>query len=145
MSSPFKFLESVSNTSVLFAINNEHPQTIAFILSCVQPRLAAYIIETLPPYRQIDIIRRMATMQLVEQAVLTIVEKEFYHQVSHQAYVITGGIDTVVEVLFYVETETTSNIMENLAQDAPDFVELVKNQMRIAKSFTKVEKINKGV
>ena len=131
MSSPFRFLESVSNESIFVAITDEHPQTIAVILSCMQPSQVAYIIEALPPERQLAVIRRMAMMRQVEQAVLAIVEKEFYEQVSNQDYVNIGDIDAVAEALFYVEPETASNIMENIGQDDPDLVELVKNQMRV--------------
>ena len=52
---PFQFLESVSNESILFAITDEHPQTVAVILSCMQPVQAAYIIEALAPEEQLSV------------------------------------------------------------------------------------------
>jgi len=126
MTKPFQFLGLVSNESILVVLTNEHPQTVAVILACMKPSQAAYIIEALHPERQLAVIRRMATMRQVERVVLEIIEKEFYKQVSNQDYVNIGGIDTVVDTLLHVEPETTSNIMKNLVEDDPDFVELVK-------------------
>jgi len=101
----------------------------------MQPKQAACIIEALHPERQLAVIKRIATMRQVERVVLEIVEKEFYKQVSSQDYVNIGGIDTVVDTLLHVEPETTSNIMENLAEDDSDFVAVVKNQTCLAKGL----------
>jgi len=137
MTRPFKFLEDVSNESILFAITDEHPQTMAVIVSCMQPEQAAYVIEGLAPERQLTVIRRMAMMRQVEQVVLEIIGKDFYEQVSRQDYVNVGGIDTVAEALLYVDAGTTRNIMENLEQDDPELVEVVKEQMRIENNLRK--------
>jgi len=145
MIKPFDFLEDVSNESILFAITDEHPQTMAVIVSCMQPEQAAYIIEGLAPERQLAVIRRMAMMRQVEQVVLEIIEKEFYEQVSHQDYVNVGGIDTVAEVLLHVEQEAVGNIMGNLEQDDAELVEVVKHQMRIVKNVRGLNRLNKGV
>jgi len=135
MTKPFQCLDTVSNESILVAMTNEHPQTMAVIISHLQPEQAAYIIESLPPERQLAVIRRMAMMQQVERVVIEIVERELYRQVSNQDYVNVGGIDAVVETLLQVEQETVSNILENLSQDDPEFVEIIKDQMRIAKGL----------
>ena len=140
MTKPFKFLESVSNESILCAITNEHPQTVAVILSCMQPVQAAYIIEALAPEEQLSVIRRMALMRQIERRVLEILEKELYEQVSNQDYVNLGGVDTVAEALILVEPETTSNIMENFSDEYPEFVEVLKNQMRLAKNLYKLNR-----
>ena len=142
---PFDLLKEISNESIFVALTNEHPQTVAVILACMQPKQAAYIIEGLAPERQLAVIRRMATMRQVERVVLEIIENELYKQVSNQDYVHTGGIDTVAEALLYVDIGTTRNIMENLAQDDPELVEVVKKQMHITKNLGKFNRINKGI
>jgi len=137
-------LESASNESIFVAIVNEHPQTMAVILSCMQPKQAAYIIGALAPERQLAVTMRIATMRQVDHAVLVIIAKEFEQCVSNQNYVNVGGVDTVAETLCHVEQGTVSSIMENLEQDDPELVAAIKMQMRTAKNIRELNKLNKG-
>ena len=56
------FCKSVDSQNLLTFIIDEHPQTIALILSHLQPSQAADIISGLPSDRQLAVIRRIATM-----------------------------------------------------------------------------------
>ena len=66
---PFKFLAKASKESILCAITDEHPQTIAIIVACLQPAQAACIIDGLPPERQLAVIRRMAYIRQIDPVV----------------------------------------------------------------------------
>jgi len=129
MTTPFEFLKEIDNENILFAVMDEHPQTLAVILSCMQPSQAAWIIESLPPERQLAVIRRIVTLKRVEWAVLTLLEEELMKKVSNKKYVKLGGIDNVAEALTLVEPGTCKNIMENLGQDDPELVEDIEHSM----------------
>ena len=52
---PFEFIRKTEASQLLNFIQDEHPQTIALILSYLNPAQAALIISALPPDRQSDV------------------------------------------------------------------------------------------
>ena len=59
---PFEFVRKTDASQLLNFIQDEHPQTIALILSYLPPSQAALIISALPPDRQADVAKRIAVM-----------------------------------------------------------------------------------
>ena len=59
---PFDFARKTDPAQLLNFIQNEHPQTISLIMAYLHPDQAAAIISSLPPERQIDVAKRIATM-----------------------------------------------------------------------------------
>jgi len=139
MTTPFEFLKEIDNENILFAVMDEHPQTIAVILSCMQPSQAAWIIEFLPPEQQLAVIKRIVTLKRVELAVLILLEEELKKQVSNKKYIKLGGIDNVAEALTLVEPGTCKDIMENLGQDDPELVADIKQSMRVVQTIQRRE------
>ena len=140
---PFKFLAKVSNESILYAIQNEHPQTMAVIMSFLSPAQAAYIIDSLPPERQLAVIKRMAYIGQIELAVIKIIEEEIKMQLADKKYVKTGGIDNIAEVLTVIDQGTSNNILENLTMDDIELVKTIKQSMRVVKTIQKFDKNGK--
>ena len=140
---PFKFLAKVSNESILNAITAEHPQTIAVIVSCLQPTQAASIIAGLPPERQIAVLMRVASMRQIELAFIKIVEEELKMQIANQKFINIGGIDTVAKVLTVIDQETGKYIMGNLAQDDQELADEIGQSMRVVSTIQKLERKGK--
>jgi len=140
MTIPFQFLKEVDNDSIHFAIVNEHPQTIAVIVSCLQPNQAAWIIESLPPERQLAVIYRIASLRKIELAVIAILEEEIRMKIENKEYVKLGGVDNIAEVLAFVDPGTRKNIMENLGQDDPELVDDIRCTIRADEIVQKREK-----
>jgi len=130
MTTPFKFLAKINNDSILFAITDEHPQTIAVILSCLPPAQAMYIIRALPPERQLSVIRRIAAMRPIEAAVIKLLEEELRATLNQKKFIKLGGVDTVAETMLEFDKTDRANILENLAQDDPDLVDEIVDLMR---------------
>ena len=59
---PFEFIRKADAAQLLNFIQDEHPQTIALILSYLSASQAALIVSALPPNRQADVARRIAVM-----------------------------------------------------------------------------------
>jgi len=132
---PFEFLAKVSDESILFAITNEHPQTIAVIVSYLHIKQAACIIENLPPEQRLAVIRRIASMRQIELAVIKIVEEELKSQIADRKFVNAGGIDNIAETLTVVNSSTAQHILDNLAVDAPDLVNDIRQSMHVIKKM----------
>jgi flagellar motor switch protein FliG len=129
---PFEFIRKTEASQVLNFIQDEHPQTIALILSCLSPAQSALIISALRPDRQSDVAKRIATMDRTSPDVIKDVEKILETKLSNlvnQDYTIVGGVDSVVEILNTVDRSTEKHIMETLEIDEPELADEIRKKM----------------
>ncbi|WP_102028214.1 flagellar motor switch protein FliG [Salirhabdus sp. Marseille-P4669] len=129
---PFDFARKAEPTQILNFIQNEHPQTIALILSYLDTEQSAQILSALPDTVQADIARRIATMDSTSPEIITAVENILEKNLSTavtQDYTQTGGIEAVVEVLNGVDRTTEKNILEELESVDPELAEEIKKRM----------------
>ena len=129
---PFEFIRKTEASQVLNFIQDEHPQTIALILSYLSPAQSALIISALPPDRQSDVAKRIATMDRTSPDVIKDVEKILETKLSNlvnQDYTIVGGVDSVVEILNTVDRSTEKHIMETLEMDEPELADEIRKKM----------------
>lgn len=129
---PFDFLRRAEPTQVLSFIQGEHPQTIALILTYMDPEQAAQILSGLPPDRQTDVARRMALMEPTPPEVVREVERILERKLSSLVSAErtpTGGLDAVVQVLNRVDRSTERTILEQLAREEPDLAEEIKKRL----------------
>ena len=59
---PFEFVRKTDPSQILNFIQDEHPQTIAMILSYLPASQASTVLGALPPDRQSDVAKRIAMM-----------------------------------------------------------------------------------
>ncbi len=129
---PFEFIKKVDATQLLNFIQDEHPQTIALILSYMSSGQAAIIIAALPPDRQADVARRIAIMDRTSPDVIKEVEKVLeskFASLVNQDYTIIGGVDAVVEILNTVDRGTEKHIMETLEIEEPELADEIRKKM----------------
>ncbi|HKD36143.1 MAG TPA: flagellar motor switch protein FliG [Pirellulales bacterium] len=137
---PFGFLQKVDSQNLLTFIVDEHPQTIALILSHLPPAQAADIIAGLPSDRQLSVVRRVATMGQTNPEIIQEVEKGLEHRmasVMSQQFEAAGGVPTVAEILNVADRATERALLENLAQEDPDLVEEIRRLMFVFEDMTK--------
>ena len=99
---PFEFVRKTDPSQLLNFIQDEHPQTIALILSYLSAAQSALIISALPPDRQADVAKRIAVMDRTSPDIIKEVEKVLESKLAslvNQDYTIVGGVDAVVEIL----------------------------------------------
>jgi flagellar motor switch protein FliG len=137
---PFGFLQKVDSQNLLTFIMDEHPQTIALILSHLQASQAASIISGLPSDRQLAVVRRIATMGQTNPEVIQEVEKGLEHRMSSvmsQQFENAGGVESVAEILNVTDRATERSLLENLAQEDPDLVEEIRRLMFVFEDIVK--------
>ena len=137
---PFGFLQKVDSQNLLTFIIDEHPQTIAVILSHVPPSQAADIVSGLPAERQLSVIRRIATMGQTSPEMVHEVERGLENRmasVMSQQFEKAGGIDSVAEILNVIDRPTERSLLENLAQEDPDLVEEIRRLMFVFEDIAK--------
>nr|WP_304955030.1 flagellar motor switch protein FliG [uncultured Acetatifactor sp.] len=129
---PFEFVRKTDATQLINFIQDEHPQTIALILSYLSPGQAALVMSALPPERQADVARRIAVMDRTSPDIIKEVEKVLESKLAslvNQDYTIIGGVDAVVEILNTVDRGTERHIMETLEVEAPELAEEIRKKM----------------
>ncbi|WP_153462558.1 flagellar motor switch protein FliG [Sediminibacillus terrae] len=129
---PFDFARKAEPSQVLNFIQNEHPQTIALVLSYLDPEQASQILSELPQEMQADIAKRIAVMDSTSPEIITEVEQILERKLSAtvtQDYTQTGGIQAVVEVLNGVDRSTERTILDALEIQDPELAEEIKKRM----------------
>ena len=123
---PFEFIRKTDPAQLLNFIQDEHPQTIALILSYLPASQASSIVSALPPEKQADVARRIAQMDRTSPDVIKQVEKVLERKLSslvNQDYTIVGGVDSIVEILNSVDRGTEKHIMETLEIEEPELAD----------------------
>jgi flagellar motor switch protein FliG len=129
---PFDFARKADPQQLLNFIQNEHPQTIALILSYLDPEQSGQILSSLPQEMQADIARRIATMESTSPEIIGQVEQVLEKNISSALmddYTQTGGIQAVVEVLNGVDRSTERTILDALETRDPELAEEIKKRM----------------
>ena len=129
---PFEFVRKTDASQLFNFIQDEHPQTIALILSYLSPQQAASIIASLPPDRQSDVAKRIAMMDRTSPDVIKEVEKVLETKLAslvNQEYTIIGGVDAVVDILNTVDRGTEKHIMESLEIEEPELADEIRKKM----------------
>lgn len=129
---PFDFARKADPAQILNFIQNEHPQTIALILSYLDAPQAGQILSELPQDIQADIARRIAVMDSTSPEIINEVEQILERKLSAtvtQDYTNTGGIEAVVEVLNGVDRSTERTILDALEVQDPELAEEIKKRM----------------
>ncbi|KOO49288.1 flagellar motor switch protein FliG [Viridibacillus sp. FSL R5-0477] len=129
---PFDFARRTDPAQIFNFIQNEHPQTIALILSYLEPQQAGIILSSLPQEVQADIAKRIAMMDSTSPEVISEIESVLERKLSStvtQDYTETGGVDAVVEVLNGVDRQTEKTILDALEIQDPELAEEIKKRM----------------
>lgn len=129
---PFGFLKKVGADNLLTFISEEHPQTIALIMSHVPPQLGAEVLSGLPSNKQLDVVRRIASMEQTSPEVIADVEKSLQTRLMstlNQQTEKRGGVSMVAQILNVADRMTNKGILESLEQDDAELVDEIKRLM----------------
>ncbi len=129
---PFEFVRKTDASQLLNFIQDEHPQTIALILSYLSSSQAAQIISALTADKQTDVAKRIAQMDRTSPDVIKEVERVLEQKLAslvNQDYTIVGGVDSIVEILNTVDRGTEKHIMETLEIEEPELADEIRRKM----------------
>ena len=129
---PFEFVRKTEPSQLLNFIQDEHPQTIAMILSYLSASQASLVLGALPPDKQADVAKRIAMMDRTSPDVIKEVERVLEKKLAslvNQDYTIVGGVDAIVEILNSVDRGTEKHIMESLEIEEPELADEIRKKM----------------
>ncbi len=141
---PFDFVKKADANQLLNFIQNEHPQTLALVLSYLNPQQAGAILGALPQGKQADVAMRIATMEATSPQVIKevefILEKKLSSMVTKD-FASTGGIQAIVDILNSVDRTTEKFIMETLEIEEADLAEEIRQKMFVFEDIMKLDSV----
>ncbi len=141
---PFDFVKKADATQLLNFIQNEHPQTLALVLSYLNPQQAGAILASLPQNKQADVAMRIATMEATSPQVIKevefILEKKLSSMVTKD-FASTGGIQAIVDILNSVDRTTEKFIMETLEVQEADLAEEIRQKMFVFEDILNLDSV----
>ncbi|MEG0035676.1 MAG: flagellar motor switch protein FliG [Oscillospiraceae bacterium] len=138
----FEFVRKANYKSLMMMLQNEHPQTIAFVLSYATADQSSKIISELPKKLQMDVIRRIATLESVSPEIVKIVEealeKRFSAVVSVDMTEI-GGINFVADIMNHIDRTTEKYIFDELSKSDPVLSDDIRKLMFVYEDILQLD------
>ncbi len=132
---PFNFLKDIDANEILNFLRYERNQTIALIMSYMDPEQAAVILSSIDEERQTDIVKRIAKMDKISPDVVKQVEEEVKVKLNNffgtTSYTDTVGVNIVADILSSVDRGTEKLIFDQLEEDDYEMAEEIRKRMFI--------------
>jgi len=128
----FDALQKADPQQVAKFIHNEHPQTIALVLSHLNPSQAAGLLISLPPEMRSDVALRMANLDQISPEIISKIagiigqKLKALGEFSREAY---GGVRAVSEMFNRLDSGTSKEVLESMEQTHPTLVETIRHLM----------------
>jgi flagellar motor switch protein FliG len=143
---PFSFLQKTEKENLVTFLQEEHPQTIALVLSHLPPGMATDILSALTTERQIEVVSRIANMDQTSPDIVKEVERGLEKRLAglvSERFERVGGVQAVAEVLNMAGRATEKAILEGLEEDDPQLVEEIRRLMFVFEDIIRVN--DKGI
>ncbi|HEY3375604.1 MAG TPA: flagellar motor switch protein FliG [Candidatus Aquicultor sp.] len=130
---PFHFLRNADPNEIYSFLEDEHPQTIALVLSHLKPEQASVIVKQLSTNLRAEVIRRIALMDRTTPDIISEVESVLESKISSlargQEYSTVGGIDATVKILNSVDRGTERAILEVMEDENPTLADEIRRKL----------------
>jgi flagellar motor switch protein FliG len=128
----FDALQKADPQQLARFLHNEHPQTIALVLSHLNPSQAAALVGSLPPPMRADVAMRMASLDQISPEVITRIAAVIGQRLnalgefSRESY---GGVRAVAEMFNRLDSDTSKEILSNIESEDGALVETIRHLM----------------
>jgi flagellar motor switch protein FliG len=123
-------------------IHNEHPQTIALILSHLGSTQAANLLSSLPVELRADVAMRMANLDQISPEIISKIASvigqklKALGETSREAY---GGVRAVAEMFNRLDPKQSNEILETIESGNPQLGETIRHLMFVFEDLIRVE------
>jgi flagellar motor switch protein FliG len=113
-------------------IHNEHPQTIALVLSHLNSSSAASLLTSLPPGMRSDVAQRMASLDQISPEVIMKIAGVIGSKLSalggfsRESY---GGVRAVAEMMNRLDSGSSREILEHIDKQDANLAETIRHLM----------------
>lgn len=135
----FDFIRKADYKNMIAIIQNEHPQTIALILSYARADQAAAVIAELPREIRLDVVERIATMDRTSPEIIKIVEKNLEDKFSSLMsldFTEFGGVNYIADVMNNMDRANEKYIFDELNRKDASLSEEIRKRMFVFEDIT---------
>ena len=131
-SASFDALQKADPQQLAKFIHAEHPQTIALVLSHLNPSQAAALLFSLPGELRADVALRMASLDQISPEVIakiaSIIGQKLraLGEVSRESY---GGVKAVAEMMNRMDSSTSKEVLDHIDESDPSLAETIRHLM----------------
>ncbi|MFP3984095.1 MAG: flagellar motor switch protein FliG [Desulfurivibrionaceae bacterium] len=123
-------------------LRNEHPQTVALVLSVLETGQAAEILAELEEDVQIEVVMRMAELDKVSPDILVDVDRVLQEEllaVEGMEGQRLGGVESVAEVLNNVDRSLESHVLEGVEEQREGLAEEIRRLMFVFEDLLQID------
>ena len=138
----FDFARKVDYKSLQMMLQNEHPQTIALVLSYCRADQVSQIISELPYESQIDVIERIASLDRASPEIISIVESHISKKlstISSDSHMEVGGVTYVADIMNHVDRGTEKYIFDELGHRNPKLADEIRKLMFVFEDIVNLD------
>ena len=129
---PFAFLSKTNSKNLFSILQHERPQTIALVLSYVEPTQAADVIVMLPDEMKLRVVTNIAKMDSASPEAIKLVEAEMQKKFSTiltTDFTHVGGVDYIAEVMNNMDRSNEKSIFEGLNREDEELSAEIRKKM----------------
>jgi flagellar motor switch protein FliG len=140
----FDAIEKADPQQLAKFIHNEHPQTVALVLSHLNATQAAALLASLPASLRSDVAQRMASLDQISPEIIykiagVIGQKlKTLGEFSRESY---GGVRAVAEMLNRLDSATSREILDSIEQQDPNLGETIRHLMFVFEDLLLIDQI----
>ncbi len=128
----FDALQKTDPQQLAKFIHSEHPQTIALVLSHLNPAQAAGLLSSLPADLRSDVTLRMASLDQISPEIISKIagvigaKLKSLGELSRESY---GGVNAVAEMINRLDSNAGREILEFIEKENPALGETIRHLM----------------
>lgn len=128
----FDALQKADPQQLAKFIHSEHPQTIALILSHLNPTQAAALLSSLPQDIRGDVALRMASLDQISPDIISKIaviigqKLKALGELSRESY---GGVRAVAEMFNRLDSGSSKEVLDVIDQNDPSLAETIRHLM----------------
>lgn len=138
----FQKIKKYDSKTIANFIRNEHPQTIAIILSHLESGQAAGILGELSIHLQTEVVYRMAELENVSPEIVEEIDQALQEEVaavkSFEGQQV-GGIRPVAEILNQMDSAVESNILKGIEEYRQGLADEIRQLMFVFEDLSDVD------
>lgn len=120
-------------------LQEEHPQTIAFILAHLYPAHAGEVFSLLPDHVQAEVAYRITRLGSTSPGAIEEVSRVLRNEVRQVQGKQVGGVKPVAEILNFVDSATEERVMSGLSEYEPELADGIRQLMFTFEDLTKID------
>lgn len=138
----FESIKWIDSETIAAFMRNEHPQTVALILSHMDTEKASEILQYLPKDTQANVMIRIAKLDKISPELVRDVQEVIITEImasgmnkSRKA----GGVSAVAEILNNMDSQTEEFIFSKIEEDSMELVDEIRDLMFVFEDLLKID------